>query len=317
MSDEIAVGDEHFYVLDSNDDVTKLIPKYNINPETLEQDASYNTSGMTIRYESDVDQLEAYISDYGDYLYDEGLDFDDIRLLGMEEDLGKLNYTLSSGGFWYESNEVPEWLKATSFYISGGQSHDTINVGGNWFQNYMNTAGNIAWLNFDYNQAFGIRPVIEIDSSYITSESTHSIPDTIANGQATIELDDNKVIIRISPEDGYELDEILATTDSGQQLTITKIDDSTYSYSAVEENVSVSVSFKTIQNSSTDTETDTSAGAGTDTSTDTNTNTNTDATDQADTQNPNTSDKSIFAFLSLLLSCSSLTALAWRAKSRR
>ena len=177
VGSEVAIGDEHFYVISSTDDTVTMLAKYNV---TLEDVPKQSVDAGTTVFSSDSKKgtyysdysgsiVEGYVNNYELYLKNIGINPLETRLilkeeltnLGCDEDLKMCedNSFIYSTAYWtgsqYDYNDG--WQCRYD-----GQIVDcaTVNIWTVWFDGY----GNFDSSSFDAED-FGVRPVITISKS--------------------------------------------------------------------------------------------------------------------------------------------------------
>ena len=186
VGSEVAIGDEHFYIISSDEDSVTMLAKYNLHvgnsvdsswrPTLLEnptgiQDSSAigsfddnpvigvlkfssskywgNASSGTYVYDS-RSTLYNYVENYKVYLESYGAAVEEARLIKVEE-LVALGCNSSS----YSCKSAPSWVYSTSYWT------------GNFFnENFVNSifggGSYIASSEYGYDIGHGIRPVITL-----------------------------------------------------------------------------------------------------------------------------------------------------------
>ena len=179
---EIAIGDEHFYVISSTEDSVTMLSKYNLyvgnsvdengnvtplsNPTGIQDSSArglifdsddimstYPIIGTVAYSTGDAiysgSIIEGHVNNYVTYLEKLGVTVNSSGLL-LKDDI----YALSEDGL---GNDFPEWLKLTSFWlgdtIKGTALYFTSR--GSWFEDFPSV-----------DDVFGVRPVITISKEY-------------------------------------------------------------------------------------------------------------------------------------------------------
>ena len=262
LGDEICIGEECFYVLNSNDSKTILIAKYNLLVgkkvvATLVDDAvSYDSSDLgaeetkfqdekakgaadedneegtfygTVAF--DEEKIGNYLADYERYFEDnyEFLGAVDVRLANADD----VHYIGCDRGETCE--DVPAWAKNTTYWIdvpgfgpgtaiTRSTSVATSRVG------YPVTADGLA----------GIRPVFDVTTSIIKRNKV-----TINPEDGTLSEEDGKTKITPATKERYEVDKVTAKTSDGTEVTVTEKDGVYYiNNSDVTDDVTVTITYK-------------------------------------------------------------------------
>lgn len=183
---EVAIGDEHFYVLSNNNSKLAILSKYNLHvgnyndgisttkplenptgiqdqnalgmqPDQLEKigvtafsTSAYWTSDSYPSYVYNSNSsLYTYIENYKTYLEGTGATIENARLITSEE-LEILGCSMEK----YTCSSAPSWVYSTSYWTATAANSTTIHT--------VLANGNSAAVSYDNTAFRGVRPVIEI-----------------------------------------------------------------------------------------------------------------------------------------------------------
>ena len=184
VGSEVAIGDEHFYIISSDEDSVTMLAKYNLyvggkyensgwtaygDEATGIQDSTMIGYGPTPRkgttvfsstnyWSSTVSTYPAYVYDsnstlynyvenYRTYLESQGAEIEEARLIKKEE-LEALGCSSSD----YSCSSAPSWVSGTSYWSGSAVSSDFV-----WS---VLSRGYFGY--YDYSFRFGCRPVITL-----------------------------------------------------------------------------------------------------------------------------------------------------------
>lgn len=178
---------ECFYVVSSDSDETVLLSQYNLNvganpkvEETGLQDSDvkgYVTSGTTygtVRFSIDhywssyaqsypidvyenSDSINYYVENYGDYLEENGVTLEQIRLLTYDE--ATSSNIGCVGDSSYSCSSAPAWIYSTSYWLGTAYNESYV-----W---YILSNGTFGAGGYGVANEKGVRPVIKILTDYI------------------------------------------------------------------------------------------------------------------------------------------------------
>ena len=214
VGDEIAIGDEHFYVVSSDEDKTVLLSKYNLNVGNHPAEGKIGiqnenakgyeksiTTGYlgTISFSNNTYWLDSnnnLINTYGkDYIHNNVYDRSYNSETGnnysiayyvenykniLKETMG-LNslarlLTYDEVQFLINNNQI-NILKMTTFWL--GTAGDSNKI---WI---VNTDGEIKYLEYNTNTTRGVRPVIEISTDFLENTGYKIIFDSNGGNAVT------------------------------------------------------------------------------------------------------------------------------------
>ncbi len=193
VGSEVAIGDEHFYVISSTEDTVTMLAKYNLHvgnsvdenwnitplssPTGIQNviakgyvwdnengDKVFPFIGTTAFSDISTDYsgsiVEGYVDNYSNYLSSLGVTLVDSRLLYSEEacSLGCELYE-SPGGLEGSCNSAPNFVYSTSYWIISGSSFALGELG-------IINSGTVSTSNISNNYDYGVRPVITISKDY-------------------------------------------------------------------------------------------------------------------------------------------------------
>ena len=160
VGSEIAIGDEHFYVISSDEDSVTMLAKMNIIPNNSPTQSSSattdqfspsgywgNVSSGTYVYNSNA-RIYRYISRYRTNLESQGAAIEEIRLIKVEEleSLGCSRTSSSCSG-------APEWVGGSRYWTGSVYNSEMV---------WGVTNNKELFYDYCYNTHYGIRPVITL-----------------------------------------------------------------------------------------------------------------------------------------------------------
>ena len=162
VGSEVAIGDEHFYVISSTDDTVTMLAKYNV---TLEDVPKQSVDAGTTVFSSDSKKgtyysdysgsiVEGYVNNYKNYLSSIGVTANNARLITYDE--------VSSLGCVFEvvqgvCESKYDWVDLVGYWTGSAYSSETIiniSIDGLIDETPYSASGR------------GVRPVITISKSY-------------------------------------------------------------------------------------------------------------------------------------------------------
>ena len=176
----VTIGDQQFYTIGTEGDNVKLLSMYNLyvggeynngwtaygSDATGKQDSTMlgHVSGQSVRkgttafsntsstYAGSI--VEGYVNAYKDILESEeyGIDVVEARLI-IKEELEGLGCSSSS----YSCSSAPSWVDAISYWSGSAIDNDTV-----WI---VDSVGDFAYNDYNFDYAIGVRPVIIISKS--------------------------------------------------------------------------------------------------------------------------------------------------------
>ena len=187
IGSEIAIGDEHFYVISSDEDSVTMLAKYNLAVGNICTSSSsctpienssgnqepemigYPTGGSYPRYGTTVfsstnywgsvsngtyvydsnSTLYNYVESYKTYLESQGAEIEEAHLIKKEE-LETLGCSSSS----YSCSSAPSWVYATSYWSGSASASNYV-----W---YVSSYGDFYDSYYSSSNFFGCRPVITL-----------------------------------------------------------------------------------------------------------------------------------------------------------
>ena len=163
VGSEVAIGDEHFYIISSDEDSVTMLAKMNITTDTTPKQsssASATAFSSTGYWSSTVSSYPAYVYDsnstlynyvenYRTYLESQGAEIEEARLIKKEE-LEALGCSSSD----YSCSSAPSWVYATRYW--SGSASSSIYV---WS---VRSRGDFSCHDCSYGDIFGCRPVITL-----------------------------------------------------------------------------------------------------------------------------------------------------------
>lgn len=194
VGSEVAIDDEHFYVISSNATTVTMLAKYNLyvggeyssnwtpygNEATGKQNSAmigWSLSGPPYKgvtafsnngsaYSGSL--IESYLDNYSIYLNASGVNTVEVRLITLDE-----LKILGCSEEKYNCSEAPNWLYSTSYWTGTELS----TIGARW---YVDQNSSINWgeNNYDNNRHFGVRPVITIKKTYFKNKINFTIEGT-------------------------------------------------------------------------------------------------------------------------------------------
>lgn len=184
IGDEIAIGTEHFYVIDSDDDYITALAKYNLDIDS--GNTKYKGSGkQDENVKGDYGTLEFSTSNYWNedvsspkFIYNENSSLNkyinsykndlennnninlDVSLMSFEQakKLGCDNKMNNS----YDCSNAPKWVYSTSYWLGSASGLNNVYVIANTSDEKF-----MADYKYDNNWSFGIRPIIKVSTSKI------------------------------------------------------------------------------------------------------------------------------------------------------
>jgi len=183
IGDEISIGTEHFYVIDSDNDYITALAKYNLDIDsgnakykgTGKQDENVKGDYGTMEFSTsnywneDVStpkfvynensSLNKYIMNYKKELENNDINLD-VSLMSFEQakKLGcnkEMNYS-------YDCSNAPEWVYSTSYWLGSASGLNNVYVIANTSDEKF-----MADYKYDNNWSFGIRPIIKVSTSKV------------------------------------------------------------------------------------------------------------------------------------------------------
>lgn len=184
VGDEIACGNEEFYVISRTSTETTMLAKYNLNvgtykyegPEGIQNinlmidrddgsvygtvpfsDSKYWTSSGYV-FDEDQTGINKYVKDYELYLKNNIVSGAEARLISFEE----LILLGCSEEDWYCDVSGYPWLYSTNYWLGTVES-------GNYIFGLLQSSA-IKYLNYQDSLNYGVRPVVKIPNSKIDYE---------------------------------------------------------------------------------------------------------------------------------------------------
>jgi len=160
-SDEISIGNEHFYVIESNENETKLLAKYNLNIKYNMQSKVNESSSAFSNTNYWKDEIGQKYDGLTPYVFDENSILYNIINEYANAISSINNMKVSARLLSYEETNIPiEILKSTnsywlgSIYLNNSDLYSVYSVSSNGVRSNSNI----------YNNKLGIRPVIIVST---------------------------------------------------------------------------------------------------------------------------------------------------------
>lgn len=250
FGDEICLGTECFYVLDTNETSTTLLSKYNLyvgnkvkaimvegddedvisyDPTPLgdeetkiqnenaigaaAEDKEEGTFYGTVEYNDEL--ITNYLADYERYIednYDITLD----ARIPNSDDMHFISCDISDA---CNSADVPEWAKNTTYWTNiPGQNEGTV----------ITRSKNVKTQNSRYNvssgELAGIRPVIVLSTIDLNSNIIEIKSSDVEKGSSYLQQTEEDVVVNVEVSDGYEVDKVTAKDANGKDVKVTEKD---------------------------------------------------------------------------------------------
>ena len=261
LGDEICFDSECFYVLNSSDQTTSLLAKYNLVVNSRNMVVSSNTSegedhsivvensnGMEVSYLQDSRYLggvpgngyvkkeeltgQTYLDSYKTKLTEIGITPIEVRIPDAN-DVHEYGCDVEN-----ECNDevTPEWAHSTNYWILRGQTITSIS------KTKSETAD--TYISGTADVYPGLRPVVEVNTSDLGIVKLNVVDSE--NGVEYLNRnEDGSVTVNAEPDEGYEVDSVTAKDSDGNNVSVTKKDGKYVIEKAnIKDDITITVTYK-------------------------------------------------------------------------